>query len=133
MIVAKYEFNSREQFLDKYDNLYTSDDEGNKVPKFKFAKVELGHITLQKEELDEDGEVISEAVLSEGWHVDMAWWLEGITTVEEEAVLDEDGMVVTPQVTSIDHPYGWKTYKVDFDEGQGMHSFAGVDYQTHKF
>jgi len=133
MIVAKYEFNNREQFLDKYDNLHTSDDEGNKVPNFKFAKVELGHITLQKEELDEDGEVISEAVLSEGWHVDMAWWLEGITTIEEEAVLDEDGMVVTPQVTSIDHPYGWKTYKVDFEEGQGMHSFAGVDYQSHKF
>ena len=64
MIVAKYEFNSREQFLNKYDNLHTSDEEGNKVPKFKFAKVELGHITLQKEELDEDVVLIVLVVMS---------------------------------------------------------------------
>jgi hypothetical protein len=130
--VAKYQFDSKEQYQAKIASLHSEDDEGNKVPNFKFAKVELGHIVLEDATYDEDGEVETEAVMSEGWHVDMAWWLEGITTVKEEAVLDEDGMVVTPEVTSIDHPYGWKTYKVDFEEGQGMHSFAGVDYQSNK-
>ena len=119
MIVGKYEFNSREQFLDKYDKLHTSDKEGNKVPKFKFAKVELGHITLQKEELDEDGEVISEAVLSECWCVDMAWFLED--------EFNEEGELI-----SKDHPYGWKSYSVDI-ETEGVHGIAGVSYLDNKF
>ncbi len=130
--VAKYEFDSKTQYDTKFAALHTDDADGNPIPNFKFAAVELGHIVLEQATYDEDGEVVTEAVLSDGWHVDMAWWLEGITTIEEEAVLDEDGMVVTPAVTSIDHPYGWKSYKVDFEEGQGMHSFAGVDYQSHK-
>ena len=31
------------------------------------------------------------------------------------------------------HPYGWGTYAIDFDEGQGMNAFMGLDYQELKF
>ena len=132
MKVSKYEFDSQAQFKSKFDALHTEDSEGNLIPDFRFAAVELGHIVLEQGEYDEEGEEITAPVLSENYHVDMAWWEDGITTIEEEAVLDEDGMVITPEVTSIDHPYGWKTYAIDLEEGQGMHSFAGVDYQSHK-
>ena len=132
MKVSKYEFDSQAQFKSKFDALHTEDSEGNLIPDFRFAAVELGHIVLEQGEYDEEGEEITAPVLSENYHVDMAWWEDGITTIEEEAVLDENGMVITPEVTSIDHPYGWKTYAIDLEEGQGMHSFAGVDYQSHK-
>ena len=132
MKVSKYEFDSQAQFKSKFDALHTEDSEGNLIPDFRFAAVELGHIVLEQGEYDEEGEEITAPVLSENYHVDMAWWEDGITTIEEEAILDENGMVITPEVTSIDHPYGWKTYAIDLEEGQGMHSFAGVDYQSHK-
>ena len=130
--ISKYEFDSQAQFKSKFDALHTEDSEGNLIPDFRFAAVELGHIVLEQGEYDEEGEEITAPVLSENYHVDMAWWEDGITTIEEEAILDENGMVITPEVTSIDHPYGWKTYAIDLEEGQGMHSFAGVDYQSHK-
>ena len=132
MKVSKYEFDSQAQFKSKLDALHTEDSEGNLIPDFRFGAVELGHIVLEQGEYNEDGEETTAPVLSEKYHVDMAWFFEGITKIDEEAVLDEDGMVVTPAVTSIDHPYGWKSYAINFDEGQGMHSFAGVDYQSHK-
>ena len=132
MKVSKYEFDSQAQFKSKFDALHTEDSEGNLIPDFRFAAVELGHIVLEQGEYDEEGEEITAPVLSENYHVDMAWWEDGITTIEEEAILDENGIVITPEVTSIDHPYGWKTYAIDLEEGQGMHSFAGVDYQSHK-
>ena len=130
--ISKYEFDSQAQFKSKFDALHTEDSEGNLIPDFRFAAVELGHIVLEQGEYDEEGEEITAPVLSENYHVDMAWWEDGITTIEEEAILDENGMIITPEVTSIDHPYGWKTYAIDLEEGQGMHSFAGVDYQSHK-
>ena len=107
--ISKYAFNTKEQFEEKLDALHTMDEEGNNIPDFKFSVVQIGDIELEAEVLDEKGEVESKAVFSEKWHVDVAWF-------------EQD-----------EHPYGWKSYKVDFEEGQGMHSFAGVDYQSHKF
>ena len=40
-------------------------------------------------------------------------------------------MIVTPAVTSVDHPEGWEDYAVDI-EGNGVHSFYGLDYDSHK-
>ena len=60
------------------------------------------------------------------------------------AVVDEDGVEVSPEVISEgwhvdmifhdieDHPYGWKSYNVDLSS-EGSHGFAGVSYLTHKF
>ena len=96
--IAKYEFNSKEQFDTKLESLVD----------VKFDKAELGHIVLASAVVDEDGVEVSPEVISEGWHVDMIWH-----DIE-------------------DHPYGWKSYNVDLSS-EGSHGFAGVSYLTHKF
>jgi len=96
--IAKYEFNSKEQFDAKLESLVD----------VKFDKAELGHIVLASAVVDEDGVEVSPEVISEGWHVDMIWH-----DIE-------------------DHPYGWKSYNVDLSS-EGSHGFAGVSYLTHKF
>ena len=132
MRIAKYEFDSREQAQSKIDALGTATDEdGNEYPTHKSNIVQPGNIVLEQGEYDEEGEEVTAPVLSEGWHIDVCLNDADITTIEEEAVLDEDGMVVTPAVTSVDHPYGWKSYAIDI-EGNGVHSFYGLDYDSHK-
>ena len=116
MKIAKYEFTSKEQAQTKIDALGVSTDEdGNEYPTHKHTIVHLGNIVLEQAVIDEDGEVVTEAVLSEGWHLDVLW-------VGLEA--DEDGI--------IDHPYGWKSYNVDLTN-EGSHGFAGLSYLSHKF
>ena len=132
MRISKYEFNSKEQAQEKIDALGTATDEnGNEYPTHKSTIVQLGNIVLEQGEYDEDGEEITAPVLSDKWHLDVAWDDADITTVEEEAVLDDEGMVVTPEVTSVDHPYGWKSYAVEI-EGDGVHSFFGLSYESLK-
>ena len=133
MKIGKYEFNSKEQAEEKISALGTATDEnGNEYPTHKSTIVQLGNIVLEQGEYDENGEEITAPVLSDKWHLDVLWGKEDITTVEEEAVLDDEGMVVTPEVTSVDHPYGWKSYAVDI-EGDGVHSFFGLSYDSLKF
>ena len=116
MKIAKYEFTSKEQAQTKIDALGVSTDEnGNESPNHKHTIVSLGHIVLEQAVIDEDGEVVTEAVLSEDWHVDVLW-------VGLEA--DEDG--------TIDHPYGWKSKSVNID-GDGVHAFFGLNYDSLKF
>ena len=132
MRISKYEFNSKEQAQEKIDALGTATDEnGNEYPTHKSTIVQLGNIVLEQGEYDEEGEEITAPVLSDKWHLDVAWDDAEITTVEEEAVLDEEGMIVTPEVTSVDHPYGWKSYAVEI-EGDGVHSFFGLSYDSLK-
>jgi len=130
--IAKYEFDSREQAETKIDALGTATDEdGNEYPTHKSTIVQLGNIVLEQGEYDEEGEEITAPVLSDKWHLDVLWKEEQITTVEEEAVLDDEGMILTQEVTSVDHPYGWKSYAVDID-GDGVHSFFGLSYDSLK-
>ena len=132
MNIGKYQFDSREQAQTKIDALGTATDEdGNEYPTHKHTIVHLGNIVLEQGEYDEEGEEITAPVLSDKWHLDVAWDDAEITTVEEEAVLDEEGMIVTPEVTSVDHPYGWKSYAVEI-EGDGVHSFFGLSYDSLK-
>jgi len=132
MRISKYEFNSKEQAQEKIDALGTATDEnGNEYPTHKSTIVQLGNIVLEQGEYDEDGEEVTAPVLSEKWHLDVLWKEEQITTVEEEAVLDDEGMILTQEVTSVDHPYGWKSYAVDI-EGDGVHSFFGLSYDSLK-
>ena len=98
--IAKYEFTSKEQANLKIDAL-------NEEPN-NHTIVTLGHIVLEPAVIDEDGEVITEAVLSTGWHLDVLWI--GLT----------------------DHPYGWKSYNVDLTS-EGSHGFAGISYLANKF
>jgi DNA polymerase III epsilon subunit-like protein len=132
MRISKYEFDSREQAETKINALGTATDEnGNEYPTHKHSIVELGNIVLEQGEYDEEGEETTAPVLSDKWHLDVAWSDSDITTVEEEAVLDEEGMVVTPEVVSVNHPYGWKSYAVEI-EGDGVHSFFGLSYESLK-
>ena len=107
--IAKYEFDSKEQAETKINALGTATDEnGNEYPTHKHTIVQLGYIVLQKGTYDEDGNELTAPVLSDKWHVDALF-------------KDLD-----------DHPYGWKSYSVDID-GNGVHSFLGLDYNSNKF
>ena len=114
--IAKYEFLDKEQAESKIKSLGTAQDEnGNEYPTHKHTIVQLGNIVLKQGEYDENGEEIVAPVISDKWHVDSLW-------LDLEA--DEDGV--------IDHPYGCKSYAVDID-GNGVHSFLGLDYNSYKF
>jgi len=107
--IAKYALDSKEQAESKIKSLGTATDEnGNEYPTHKHTIVQLGNIVLQQGTYDEDGNEIVAPVLSDKWHVDALF-------------KDLD-----------DHPYGWKSYAVDID-GNGVHSFLGLDYNSYKF
>ena len=114
--IAKYEFDSREQAETKIASLGSATDEdGNEYPTHKHTIVHLGNIVLQQGEYDEEGEETVAPVLSDKWHVDVLW--NGLEA-------DEDG--------KIDHPYGWKSKSVNID-GDGVHAFFGLNYDSLKF
>ena len=117
--IAKYEFNSKEQAQDKIDALKVEVENENGelelVAQHKHTIVELGNIVLEQGQYDEEGNEIVAPVLSDKWHVDVLW---------KDLEADEDG--------TIDHPYGWKSYAVNID-GNGVHSFLGLDYNSYKF
>ena len=69
--------------------------------------VKLGNIVLEQGEYDEEGNTTKEAVYSLKYSVDAMW-------------------------IGIDkHPYGWGTKAIDI-ESEGVHGFAGVNYQENK-
>tara|TARA_B110000879_G_scaffold133456_1_gene174810 strand:- start:343 stop:696 length:354 start_codon:yes stop_codon:yes gene_type:complete len=114
--IGKYSFDSREQAQTKIDALGVSTDEDeNEYPTHKHTIVHLGNIVLEQAVIDEDGEIETEAVLSEDWHLDVLW---------SDLEADEDG--------TIDHPYGWKSKSVNID-GDGVHAFFGLNYDSLKF
>ena len=107
--IAKYKFDSKEQVQKKIEFLGTAiDEDGNEYPTHKHTIVNLGNIVLEQAVIDENGEIEIEAVLSKDWHVDVLW-------------KDIDN-----------HPYGWKSYAVDID-GDGVHAFLGLSYDSLKF
>ena len=132
MKISKYEFSDEASALSKIASLpHAKDENGNDYPTHKHTIVKLGFIVLEQGEYDAEGEETKAPVLSDKYSVDVLWTEAEITTVESEAVLDEDGMVVTPAVTSVDHPYGWKSKAIDLED-EGVHGFFGVSYQGNK-
>ena len=121
--VSKYKFKTKEQFLDKFDDLHTIDEEDNLIPNFDFSIVQLGHVILKEAEFNkEKREQVLNTEYSQEYLVDAIWYLKD--TFNENGELEEK-----------DHPYGWKTYSVDskIKEGNGFHLFAGINYQENKF
>ena len=118
-IIAKYEFTDEAQFQSKWESLHELDEDANLIPKFRFAKVELGNIVLIDGTYDEDGVELSAPIISDKHHVDIVWFLED--------EFNEDG-----ELMAKDHPYGWKSYSVDLDN-EGLHSISGVSYLNNKF
>lgn len=121
--LAKYKFKTREQFQDKFEALHTVNDKGELIPDFDFSIVQIGNVILKEAQFDEEKEIqITEPEYGEEYLVDAIWYLKD--TFNEDGELEEK-----------DHPYGWKTYSVDskITEGEGFHSFAGINYQENKF
>ncbi len=132
MKVSKYEFNSQEQAEEKIAALpHLTYEDGNEYATHSHTIVKIGYIVIEQGEYDDEGEETKPPVLADKYSVDVLWNEAEITTVDEEAILDEDGMVVTPEVTSVDHPYGWKTKALDLED-EGVHKFFGVTYQDNK-
>ena len=116
MNIGKYKFYSKKSAQKKIDALGSkTDEDGNKYSTHKHTIVHLGNIVLEQAVIDKDGEIETEAVLSDDWHVDVLW--SGLEA-------DEDG--------EYKHPYGWAGKAVDID-GDGVHSFFGLNYESLKF
>lgn len=69
-IFRKYQFNNESDALAKI-NALGLDEDGN--PTHKHAIVHLGNIVVTPAELDEDGNIVTEAVLSDTYHIDVLW------------------------------------------------------------
>ena len=66
----KYSFGSKGAATTKI-NALGLDEEGN--PTHKHAIVHLGNIVVTPAEIDEDGNIVTEAVLSDTYHIDVLW------------------------------------------------------------
>jgi hypothetical protein len=69
-IFRKYKFGSKGACTTKINALGV-DEEGN--PTHPHAIVHLGHLVQTPAVLDEEGNVVTEAVLTEEYHVDVLW------------------------------------------------------------
>ena len=118
--IGKYEFNSSVQADDMIAALGTTTTElGDVVPSHNHCVVRLGYIVLEQGEYNESGEQTKAPVLSDKYHVDVLW--KGLEPVDAEA-----------EVLSYVEPDGWSEYRIDL-EGNGVHSFMGLDYKNYKF
>ena len=103
--IGKYAFKDKSTSDAKITALGV-DDEGNAT--HGHAIVKLGHIVLEQGEYDAEGNEIKAPVLSDKYHLDVAW-----KDLES-------------------HPYGWKSSAVAVADGNGVHSFYGINYQENK-
>ena len=76
----KYEFGSKSAASAKINALGV-DEEGN--PTHNNAIVRLGHIVVTPAEIDEEGNIITEAVLSDNYSVDVLW--DGVPNADWDA------------------------------------------------
>jgi len=121
IIFKKYEFKDKEQYQTALGKLPTKKDvDGVEYPDYNHSIVELGNIVIEEGEYDDDFQETKAPVLSDKYHVDVLWKKSEITQT------DKDG------VKSIKYPTGWVSKEIDFDNGEGVHTFLGVSYQANK-
>ena len=121
IIFKKYEFKDKEQYQTALGKLPTKKDvDGVVYPDYSHSIVELGNIVIEEGEYDDDFQETKAPVLSNKYHVDVLWKKSEITQT------DKDG------VKSIKYPTGWVSKEIDFDNGEGVHTFLGVSYQANK-
>ena len=121
IIFKKYEFKDKEQYQTALGKLPTKKDvDGVVYPDYTHSIVELGNIVIEEGEYDDDFQETKAPVLSDKYHVDVLWKKSEITQT------DKDG------VKSIKYPTGWVSKEIDFDNGEGVHTFLGVSYQANK-
>jgi len=121
--IGKYEFDSLQQAEEKITALGVATSEGNEYPTHKHCIVKLGHIVIEKGEYNEEGEETKAPVLSDKYHLDVLWKLQG-------AEIIEDGEVVGHEDPT--QPEGWAEHAVDVT-GNGVHAFMGLEYNDYKF
>ena len=121
IIFKKYEFKDKEQYQTALGKLPTKKDvDGEEYPDYNHSIVELGNIVIEEAEYGDDFQETKAPVLSDKYHVDVLWKKSEITQT------DKDG------VKSIKYPTGWVSKEIDFDNGEGVHTFLGVSYQANK-
>ena len=109
MKIGKYEFKDKATADSKIKALgVATDEDGNEYPTHGHAIVKLGHIVLEQGEYDEEGNETKAPVLSDKYHLDVAWKLDD--------TYDEEGNLI-----KADHPYGWKSSAVTISDGNGVH------------
>ncbi len=70
----KYSFGSKSAATTKINALGTAtDEEGNTYPTHKNAIVHLGNIVVTPADIDADGNIVTEAVMSDTYHIDVLW------------------------------------------------------------
>jgi len=121
--IGKYEFDSLQQAEEKITALGVATHEGNEYPTHKHCIVKLGHIVIEKGEYNEEGEETKAPVLSDKYHLDVLWKLQG-------AEIIEDGEVVGHEDPT--QPEGWAEHAVDVTDN-GVHAFMGLEYNDYKF
>ena len=90
-----------------------------KIGKYEFKDEATADSKIKALGVDEDGNETKAPVLSDKYHLDVAWKLDD--------TYNEDGELVKAE-----HPYGWKSSAVAISDGNGVHSFYGLDYQELK-
>lgn len=112
MYIEKYEFNSKEQFKNKLASLFSTDDDGNKIQEIKHELVELGYSIITPTTYNNEGEILTEAVLGDKYKADFIWH-----DIE-------------------DHPYGFKSYAIDLEDEGSHHFISGrkkLSYLSNRF
>ena len=108
MKIGKYEFNNKKQAEEKIKALGVKiDEDGNEYSTHNHSIVELGYLVIKQAIYDDKLKEIEAPILSDKYSVDVMW--QGLKS----------------------HPYGWASYSIDIN-GNGVHSFLGVDYIKHK-
>ena len=121
IIFKKYEFKDKEQYQTALGKLPTKKDvDGEEYPDYNHSIVELGNIVIEEGEYDDDFQETKAPVLSDKYHVDVLWKKSEITQTTKDGV------------KSIKYPTGWVSKEIDFDNGEGVHTFLGVSYQANK-
>ena len=118
--IGKYEFTNESTAKSKINALGVSTDEdGNTYPTHSHCVVRLGYIVLEQGEYNEEGEETKAPALSDKYHLDVLW--KGLEPIDAEA-----------EVLSYIEPNDWADNRIGID-GNGVHSFMGLDYQEYKF
>ena len=100
-MVGKYEFESKEEALEKIVALgVATDEEGNDYPTHKHAVVHLGNLVMAEATYDDEGEELTDVVMSTMHAVDVLW--NGLS----------------------EHPEGWADSAIVTSNPK--HSFLGV-------
>lgn len=108
--IGKYDFDSKQQAEEKIKSLGTANDEnGKSYPTHRHSIRMIDEpILLSKAIYNDSDEIVTEAVYSEFYSVDVIW--QDLET----------------------HPIGWAEHSVNI-ETEGVHGFAGLSYQAKKF